>query len=89
MFALCTVLLREYEELLNDNRELHNHIEHQVDVFRPDFSDHLLFDSCKRSPIISNHLIFAFWVVTYQRFILEDPLAVNILLLWLFNAYDR
>ena len=48
MFALCTVLLREYEELLNDNRELHNHIEHQVDVFRPDFSDHLLFDSCKK-----------------------------------------
>ena len=87
MFALCTVLLREYEELLmTTGIQLHNHIDQQVDVFRPDFSDHLLFDSCKRSPIISNHLIFAFWVVTYQRFILEDPLTINILLLWL--LYD-
>ena len=38
MFALVTILSMYCRRTFNDYRELHNHIDHQVDVSRPDFS---------------------------------------------------
>ena len=44
-------------------------ISHKVDVPGPLLGkDPLRFDSCKRPPPVSDHSVFASWVVAYRRF---------------------
>ena len=47
-------------------------LSHKVDVPGPVLGrDPLRFDSCKRPPSVSDHSVFASWVVAYRRFELE------------------
>ena len=49
--------------------ELACNIFRKVDVPGPLLGrDSLWFDSCKRPPPVSDHSVFAFWVVAYDRF---------------------
>ena len=71
------MLLRMYEELsvttwnyTYPNLDITcNKLSYEVDMTGPLHERATLwFNSCKRPPPISNHLVYAFWVVAYGRF---------------------